>query len=199
MKAIATEYKGYLFRSRLEAKWAVFFDACGVKWEYEPQGYILDNGYHYLPDFLLHDIAGRVNGDLYVEVKGKMSQSDAEKIFSFCGLDNENFKVKNPILIVSTLPDGDNIDDVNNYIQDIGYDRFTNIEKEIYPFNFFTIDRDYFVAHPGINKKGKFELFGDDGSYLCDRNDIATLKAYKIARQARFEYGQSPKVWRAFR
>ena len=35
LKAIETEYKGYRFRSRLEARWAVFFDACGVKWEYE--------------------------------------------------------------------------------------------------------------------------------------------------------------------
>ena len=41
MKAIQTEYKGYLFRSRLEARWAVFFDACGVRWEYEPEGYDL--------------------------------------------------------------------------------------------------------------------------------------------------------------
>lgn len=44
MKAIQTEYKGYLFRSRLEARWAVFFDACGIAWEYEPEGYDLGNG-----------------------------------------------------------------------------------------------------------------------------------------------------------
>ncbi len=41
MKPIETEYKGYRFRSRLEARWAVFFDACGVDWEYEPEGYRL--------------------------------------------------------------------------------------------------------------------------------------------------------------
>lgn len=39
LKAIETEYKGYRFRSRPEARWAVFFDACGVKWDYEPEGY----------------------------------------------------------------------------------------------------------------------------------------------------------------
>ena len=44
LKAIETEYKGYRFRSRLEARWAVFFDACGVSWEYEPEGYDLGNG-----------------------------------------------------------------------------------------------------------------------------------------------------------
>ena len=56
LKAIETEYRGYRFRSRLEARWAVFFDACGVQWEYEPEGYVLDNGQYYLPDFLLHDV-----------------------------------------------------------------------------------------------------------------------------------------------
>ena len=51
MKAIQTEYKGYLFRFRLEARWAVFFDACGVEWEYEPEGIVLSDGTKYLPDF----------------------------------------------------------------------------------------------------------------------------------------------------
>ena len=32
LKPIQTEYGGFLFRSRLEARWAVFFDACGVDW-----------------------------------------------------------------------------------------------------------------------------------------------------------------------
>ena len=54
IKAIQTEYRGYLFRSRLEARWAVFFDACGVEYEYEPEGYDLGSGLMYLPDFLLH-------------------------------------------------------------------------------------------------------------------------------------------------
>ena len=39
MKAIDTEYKGHLFRSRLEAKWAVFFDEIGVRWEYEKEDF----------------------------------------------------------------------------------------------------------------------------------------------------------------
>lgn len=51
IKAIDTEYKGYLFRSRLEARWAVFFDALGLKWEYEPEGFDLGDGTYYLPDF----------------------------------------------------------------------------------------------------------------------------------------------------
>jgi hypothetical protein len=48
--AIPTSYKGYLFRSRLEARWGVFFDALRLEWEYEPEGF-QKNGFMYLPDF----------------------------------------------------------------------------------------------------------------------------------------------------
>lgn len=92
IKPIQTEYRGYLFRSRLEARWAVFFDACGVDWEYEPEGYDLGNGIHYLLDFLLHNVQLGAFGpdsnysdirNLYVEVKGRMSKEDSEKIMAF--------------------------------------------------------------------------------------------------------------------
>lgn len=64
IQAIQTEYKGYRFRSRLEARWAVFFDTLGIKYEYEPQGFELPAG-NYLPDFWLPGING------YIEIKGK--------------------------------------------------------------------------------------------------------------------------------
>lgn len=51
MKAIETTYKGYKFRSRTEARWAVFFDSLGLQWEYEPEGFDLGSGVRYLPDF----------------------------------------------------------------------------------------------------------------------------------------------------
>ena len=50
IKAIETEYAGCLFRSRLEARWAVFFDALDVQWEHEPDGFETSAG-RYLPDF----------------------------------------------------------------------------------------------------------------------------------------------------
>jgi hypothetical protein len=62
--AIETRYKGYRFRSRLEARWAVFFDALGVPWEYEKQGFDL-GGFYYLPDFWLPDQR------CWVEIKGE--------------------------------------------------------------------------------------------------------------------------------
>lgn len=51
MKPIETKYNGYRFRSRLEARWAVFFNAMGIKWEYEKEGYNLGKAGYYLPDF----------------------------------------------------------------------------------------------------------------------------------------------------
>lgn len=62
IKPIETRYKGYRFRSRLEARWAVFFDALGVKWQYEPEGFKTAHG-PYLPDFWLPAL------DALVEIK----------------------------------------------------------------------------------------------------------------------------------
>ena len=63
IKAIETVYNGYRFRSRLEARWAVFFDAIGIRYEYEPEGFQTDDGTKYLPDFYLPEL------ETYVEVK----------------------------------------------------------------------------------------------------------------------------------
>ena len=59
-KARPTEYAGVLFRSRLEASWAAFFDELGWTWEYEP--YDLDG---WTPDFI---IKGK-SENVFVEVK----------------------------------------------------------------------------------------------------------------------------------
>jgi hypothetical protein len=66
IKAIETQYNGYRFRSRLEARWAVFFDTLGITYEYEKEGYDLD-GTWYLPDFWLPDLK------LWVETKGELT------------------------------------------------------------------------------------------------------------------------------
>lgn len=197
-KSIQTEYAGYRFRSRLEARWAVFFDACGVKWEYEPEGYDLGSGLYYLPDFLLHGVAGRAAGDLYVEVKGNMTDIDALKINRFFEMGNSNSNVieksDTSVLVVGDIPRGEDIMDI---IDDVGR-RAYDSDKDGWPyeFNFQTIDGDHFGAHPGVNEKGKFELFGDDFNYLCGIDVGKTMYAYRLARQARFEHGETPRIRR---
>lgn len=64
IKVIPTRYKGILFRSRTEARWAVFFDEIGYEWEYEKEGFELPSG-RYLPDFYFPKL------QTYLEVKGQ--------------------------------------------------------------------------------------------------------------------------------
>ena len=59
---IPTVWNGYHFRSRLEARWAVFFTSLGIAFEYEPEGFDLPSG-RYLPDFLLPHVG------MFAEVK----------------------------------------------------------------------------------------------------------------------------------
>jgi hypothetical protein len=58
---IETRYGGVVFRSRLEAKWAVMFDLLGWNWTYEPLDF---SGW--IPDFGLECLEGAT---VYVEVK----------------------------------------------------------------------------------------------------------------------------------
>jgi hypothetical protein len=78
IKAIETWYAGCRFRSRLEARWAVFFDQAGIEWQYEPQGYEIgppDDRRRYLPDFWLP------TPGIWVEVKGKLTLADQRTLF----------------------------------------------------------------------------------------------------------------------
>lgn len=78
-QAIATWYHKRRFRSRLEARWAVFFDTLGLGWDYErypATGYLSLN---YCPDFWLEDLK------LWVEIKSSpefYTQRVQEKIYN---------------------------------------------------------------------------------------------------------------------
>ena len=63
MPAIPTTYNGICFRSRIEARWASFFDLLKWPWEYEPID--LDG---YIPDFILNFEFTKV----LVEVKSEL-------------------------------------------------------------------------------------------------------------------------------
>lgn len=61
--ALPTEYHGVTYRSQTEARWAVFFNALGVQFSYEPETISLSSGAKYLPDFFIKDF------NAYFEVK----------------------------------------------------------------------------------------------------------------------------------
>ena len=218
-KPIKTWYKGIPFRSRLEARWAVFFDRLGIEWEYEPQGY--GNGYlAYLPDFKVKCWGVRGEAylekpfDLYIEVKGEMNDSDAEKIRAFSGLEcweeicqaflcsdceqdygdcphgwrSQEPRFRRPVLVVGNIPYVQTVDDVYGNSTDMDPYKPMN-GTSIYPFNYETIDGDHFGAYPTVTTDGKFFLMGDDMSYVGG-NLEKVFEAYKAARAARFEHGE---------
>ena len=78
MKALETSYNGYRFRSRLEARWAVFFDAMQWSYAYEHEGFVLADGTRYLPDFWLSAL------QTWVEIKPvEPSQDERAKAYDF--------------------------------------------------------------------------------------------------------------------
>ncbi len=88
IKAIQTQYKGYRFRSRLEARWAVFLDTIGARWEYEKEGYNLGAAGYYLPDFWLPDFG------VFLEIKG--AECSEAEVIKCRALFNESGK---PVII----------------------------------------------------------------------------------------------------
>ncbi len=81
---IETLYKGYRFRSRLEARWAVFFDTLGIRWEYEKEGFALGDAGWYLPDFWLPDY------EYWIEIKGaQITKPDQRKVAALARLSGQ--------------------------------------------------------------------------------------------------------------
>ncbi len=71
IKPIPTRYKGRLYRSRLEARWAAFFDLAEWKTEYEPLD--LDG---WSPDFLIDEYV-----QILVEVKPQSSYFQEDSFY----------------------------------------------------------------------------------------------------------------------
>lgn len=189
IKPIETIYKGYRFRSRLEARWAVFFDNMGIKWLYEHEGYVLENGEYYLPDFFLPDLIFNpaLNEDLiegvFFEIKGEYV--DAWE--SFMINDHPCFMISGGIPHKSFLEinDGSGLaikhTDMDKCISDTGY-----ALGECRSCNKLQI------VYGGWYNRGNCYC-GDDeegkAQYIPDSESIKA--AFIAARSARFEYGEN--------
>lgn len=79
IKAIETRYAGCRFRSRLEARWAVFFDSLNIEWQYEPQGFETPYG-PYLPDFWLPI------QKYWIEIKGTAPTKDEQDKLTYVSM-----------------------------------------------------------------------------------------------------------------
>lgn len=181
MLAIPTQYKGYRFRSRLEARWAVFLDALNAKWSYEKEGYILE-GHWYLPDFWVED------WNTWIEIKGKLPSGEEH---TKCRLLAESSGKK--VLLLAGEPWAEN--DKNSYdITVYGRDEFDQSGTSGWEFGegrrcpdeiWLVADNYGAVTLREIPHEGdhKYPL---SGSYAA--NIMAALAS---ARGARFEYGES--------
>lgn len=162
---IETVYKGYRFRSRLEARWAIYLDHAGWVWEYEPQGYTLSNGKKYLPDFLVSGPEGSQQCEsFWLEVKAQQLT------------DNEYEKCK-------LLREGTGL----NVIFAIG----TPNPKTI--MNLHSVDEPYGEGLSIC--AGCAIKWGRPGFTMseCEPND-QTIAACDAARAARFEFGENGEI-----
>jgi hypothetical protein len=83
--SLPTKYNGFQFRSRTEAKWAVFFDEFGVKYNYEDSDFVLKSGARYLPDFFVPKLHA------FFEVKGGLfTEEEKRKCFELCEMTKTN-------------------------------------------------------------------------------------------------------------
>lgn len=205
IRPIETRYKGYRFRSRLEARWAVFFDALGVPWEYEAEGYDLGDGNRWLPDFVVG------NTRTPFEVKPRDLPGDAfQKTAAFVEATG------NPAFVLQGSPwidDGHMLCDCEECgchligcSDPLWYD--PDLVDASNPNGFFVIGAPRFV----LGRRGETSLWicadatdipcskrwlintgFDDGERYPMWDHPALLRACSAARSARFEHGETPR------
>ena len=209
IKPIETIYNGYRFRSRLEARWAVFFDEAGIEYEYEPEGFVLEDGIRYLPDFFLPQLKA------YVEIKRKNLNedelADAEYKCSWLQVLQKD--------CVVLLCNGDPVDmDITAFYDywnemlgfyECSYDSAILVKNaswwkaEVYEsgkIHCYTTCSDESAIHIAVGEKDYNNLEEFNQPCLIHRCMIyscSVLEKERVeARKARFEHGETPKTSR---
>lgn len=178
LSPIETHYKGYRFRSRLEARWAVFFDAIQKDWRYEVQGYQLPDGRRYLPDFVINDWR-----DAHIEIKpGSIAAVEQGAYIAMLG-ELEDLGLRTMLIVGDPWPGQYSI-----WRPSCDEDGADNTEGPMV----FAYDR---------RDAGVLALVGDMTWYPLDKPLTDHEKwpvphagleaAYTVARSARFEHGES--------
>lgn len=184
MKAITTIYNGYRFRSRLEARWAVFFDKMNVKYQYELEGFVLQNKMTYLPDFYIEEM------NLFVEIKPSidlMTNDDIDKIISFSIQEKQN------LLLITGEPTKEKMFLISHYLSPSIEEAIIECEEEscadyheywkkmIAEDNLVKFDTDLLTLKLVIVPIGRIRE---------NITDFDINVALTKAKQARFEFGE---------
>ncbi len=176
--AIETAYKGIKFRSRLEARWAVFYDSLGIEWEYEKEGYSLPSGY-YLPDFWLP------KQQCWIEIKGQ-SPTEQEETLS---QQLSQVTGRRAFIFWGEIP-ADPTQSQNDGAYDLSNGGWDNFQMWCECSNCGMLDIQFDGRSDRLNCKASGcsrSTHGDKG-YSADSEKL--LHAYAAARSARFEHGQ---------
>lgn len=193
MQAIETIYNGYRFRSRLEARWAIFFDEMKITYHYEIEGFVFGN-IKYLPDFYLPE------HKLWLEIKPDTpSKDELEKARLLKSNASEGIEVGILYGEPWVTPDPDS----SISIQDTHYcllllnswfggEDINCLFSQCRRCNKLLFD-ETISSHC---ENGRF-ADGNVGYGCCDRMGITFSdkleNAYTAARQARFEHGEKPR------
>lgn len=200
-KAIETAHGGYLFRSRIEARWAIFFETLGVSFEYEKEGFEFPDGTRYLPDFWLEQ------QQCWFEVKGKEpTEADIHKMKLLVEHTHQKvFIASGPI---PNIEPSDEPFDIDEWLELHEHDDFSNIPNlDMILYCPEYIGTKWEILHhggglcwcecPTCHRVG-IRWFTLDGhnKYFCQCTEVPVddspriLRAFDAARMARFEHGK---------
>jgi hypothetical protein len=177
IKAIETYYDGYRFRSRLEARYAVLFNHLGLQYQYEKEGYELESGIRYLPDFWLPEL------NTFVEIKGEgLTREEFQKCADLCI--QTTYTV---VVFVGDLANGD-----NHYIfRTMVLTQALKNEMREKPEKFGTTDRVMRSIERGYCCFSHSSLPVYRPLSELGINPIFADEYLRIMRSARFEHGES--------
>lgn len=201
IQSINTNFLGYKFRSRLEARYAAFFTSLDLEWEYEKEGFTWDSRdgekYSYLPDFYFP------NGRVYVEIKGVkdvvdgLAENELKRLSSFVD------QVRRPLVIMPDIHKG-------TYFAVLRPNESTaqscSVDESLFPpivwsdyrgvgmqIAYHTPERIHALmcTGPDCSLSMNCVFIGcvrDQSSFVS----VHVIEALKYAREIRFEHGETP-------
>lgn len=196
-KAIETHYNDYRFRSRLEARWAVFFDTLGVRYIYEREGFDLGMAGWYLPDFWLPQF------DCWVEIKGNPTPESSAKSYALAKHTGKLVFMFQDCLPpeIKTIFDEDGVPDLTSYNYGYYYapdGDCDGMQAFGICFRCNAVTLGVYGGHWVLCNEAHEMYKGSCGrlthnlpSLYLEEYHPRILAAYAAARQARFEHGEN--------